>query len=135
MEANGLEPHGFLRDFLQSDRLHEMIDGSARPPRLRALRLLVGGDVDPAAEILRSPRPTCSAALIKQILDEILGPPGFDRGPRGRVARGMGTYLVACVFYAAIFRESPVGLPYDDRMPAKEVAELQAIASHTVLGG
>lgn len=47
----------------------------------------------------------------------------------------MGTYLTACVFYAAIFRESPVGLPYDDRMPAKEAAGLQAIASHTVLGG
>jgi hypothetical protein len=46
-----------------------MIDGSGHQPPLRPCRSLVGGDVEPAAEILRSPRPACSAALIKQILD------------------------------------------------------------------
>jgi hypothetical protein len=46
----------------------------------------------------------------------------------------MSTYLVACVFYAAIFRESPIGLSYDDGIPAKEAAGLQAIASEVVLG-
>jgi len=47
----------------------------------------------------------------------------------------MGTYLAACVFYATIFRESPIGLPYDDGIPAKEVARLQAAASQITLGG
>jgi hypothetical protein len=46
-----------------------------------------------------------------------------------------GTYLAACVFYAAIFQKSPVGLPYRDGIVGKEAPRLQAIASHIVLGG
>ena len=44
-----------------------------------------------------------------------------------------GTYLSACVFYATIFHESPVGLSYRGGL-SKEIAEaLQTIASQTVL--
>lgn len=45
-----------------------------------------------------------------------------------------GTYLTACVFYATIFHESPIGLTYRANLP-KETAEwLQTIASQTVMG-
>jgi hypothetical protein len=45
-----------------------------------------------------------------------------------------GSYLAACVFYAAIFEESATGLSYRAGL-SKEVAEtLQSIASETVLG-
>lgn len=44
-----------------------------------------------------------------------------------------GTYLAACVFYAAIFQESPVGLTYLDGLTGDEAGELQAIASDAVL--
>lgn len=44
-----------------------------------------------------------------------------------------GTYLAACVFYATIFKESPVGLNYRAGL-SKDIAEtLQTIASKTVL--
>ncbi|HAW10842.1 MAG: hypothetical protein ABSC16_01625 [Candidatus Dormibacteria bacterium] len=45
-----------------------------------------------------------------------------------------GTYLAACVFYATIFRESPVGLGDDGGLPASEAHDLQAVAAATVLG-
>jgi len=44
-----------------------------------------------------------------------------------------GTYLAACVFYAAIFRESPTGLGDDDGLPAAEAHDLQTVAASTVL--
>jgi hypothetical protein len=44
-----------------------------------------------------------------------------------------GTYLAACVFYAAIFRQSPVGLSYTAGLPADVAGELQTIAASTVL--
>jgi hypothetical protein len=44
-----------------------------------------------------------------------------------------GTYLAACVFYAAIFRKSPVGLHYHANLPGREAAKLQATASDVVL--
>ncbi|HTX79087.1 MAG TPA: DUF4886 domain-containing protein [Longilinea sp.] len=44
-----------------------------------------------------------------------------------------GTYLAACVFYAAIFRQSPVGLSYTAGLPADTAGELQSIAADTVL--
>ena len=44
-----------------------------------------------------------------------------------------GTYLTACVFYATIFHESPLGLKYRANL-SKEIAEtLQTIAANTVL--
>ena len=45
-----------------------------------------------------------------------------------------GTYLAACVFYATIFRQSPVGLGDDDGLPAGEAHDLQVVAASTVLG-
>lgn len=45
-----------------------------------------------------------------------------------------GTYLAACVFYAVIFHESPVGLSYQADLSPEIAAEVQAIASETVLG-
>lgn len=45
-----------------------------------------------------------------------------------------GTYLAACVFYAAIFREAPIGLSYRAGLSVEEAARLQATASKVVLG-
>lgn len=44
-----------------------------------------------------------------------------------------GVYLTACVFYASIFRKSPVGLTYDMGLDPADVAFLQQIAHTTVL--
>ncbi|MBL8001134.1 MAG: hypothetical protein JNL05_04150 [Flavobacteriales bacterium] len=44
-----------------------------------------------------------------------------------------GTYLTACTFYAALFRESPVGAGYTAGLDPTTAAALQAIAASTVL--
>jgi hypothetical protein len=44
-----------------------------------------------------------------------------------------GTYLSACVFYASIFQESPVGLAYQASLPKEVATTLQTVASQTVL--
>jgi hypothetical protein len=44
-----------------------------------------------------------------------------------------GTYLAACVFYAAIFRQSPVGLSYTADLSTETARELQTLAADTVL--
>jgi hypothetical protein len=44
-----------------------------------------------------------------------------------------GTYLAACVFYAVIFKESPVGLTYRANLSKDIATTLQTIASKTVL--
>ena len=44
-----------------------------------------------------------------------------------------GTYLAACVFYAAIFRESPAGLSYRGNLSEVEASKLQEVAAATVL--
>jgi hypothetical protein len=44
-----------------------------------------------------------------------------------------GTYLAACVFYAAIFRESPERLANSAQIPAKTAQALRAIAARIVL--
>jgi hypothetical protein len=45
-----------------------------------------------------------------------------------------GTYLAACVFYAAIFRASPEGLGFDDGLPPDQARVLQAAAAANVVG-
>ena len=45
-----------------------------------------------------------------------------------------GTYLAACVFYAAIFGESPEGLAYRGNLSDAEASKLQEVAGATVLG-
>lgn len=44
-----------------------------------------------------------------------------------------GTYLAACVFYAAMFRQSPVGLAYTANLPEDTARALQTIAADAVL--
>jgi len=46
---------------------------------------------------------------------------------------GAGTYLAACVFYAAIFRASPTGLPFDGGLGAGRARILQDEAGRGVL--
>ena len=45
-----------------------------------------------------------------------------------------GTYLAACVFFAAFFGASPVGLTWLDGLPSAEAAILQSEAAANVLG-
>jgi len=44
-----------------------------------------------------------------------------------------GTYLAACVFYATIFKESPVGLRYAPEIPEEDIKILQEAAAEAVL--
>lgn len=44
-----------------------------------------------------------------------------------------GTYLTACVFYASIFKQSPVGATYTGGLSGSDAAFLQNIAAATVL--
>jgi hypothetical protein len=44
-----------------------------------------------------------------------------------------GTYLAACVFYAAIYAKSPEGLGYRADLPKETAQFLQTIANQTVL--
>jgi len=45
-----------------------------------------------------------------------------------------GTYLAACVFYAAIFKQSPAGLGYHPWLSDADAAQAQDAAAATVLG-
>jgi len=45
-----------------------------------------------------------------------------------------GTYLAACVFYAAIFRQSPRGLGFHADLSDDDAARFQGIAADVVLG-
>ncbi len=64
----------------------------------------------------------------------IAGNPAFDLYQADQSHPSVhGTYLTACVFYATIFRQSPVGLTYYGGLPANEAALLQNIAASTVL--
>jgi len=44
-----------------------------------------------------------------------------------------GTYLAACVFYATLYRQSPLGLSYHASLTEADAAKLQSIANGTVL--
>ena len=46
-----------------------------------------------------------------------------------------GTYLAACVFYATIFHQSPVGLSDHDGLSGADAAQAQAAAATAVLSG
>jgi hypothetical protein len=46
-----------------------------------------------------------------------------------------GTYLAACVFYAAIYNQSPEGISYRAGIDEKSAHTLQTIAAETVLQG
>lgn len=51
----------------------------------------------------------------------------------GSHANERGTYLAACVFYAAIFGESPEGLSYRSGLSEEEGGQIQQIATDAVL--
>jgi len=53
--------------------------------------------------------------------------------PDGSHPSTAGTYLAACVFYAAIFRESPSGLAFADGLAGETAAALQNAAASNVL--
>ena len=44
-----------------------------------------------------------------------------------------GSYLAACVFYSSMFKKTTVGSNYNPSLPAADVANIQTIASQTVL--
>jgi hypothetical protein len=44
-----------------------------------------------------------------------------------------GTYLAACVFYASLFRKSPVGIPYTADLADGTAQAMQALTDHLVL--
>ena len=44
-----------------------------------------------------------------------------------------GTYLNACVFYATMFRQSPVGIPYYANLAQQEAEQLQQLAADIVI--
>jgi len=44
-----------------------------------------------------------------------------------------GTYLAACVFYASIFEQSPVGLGYSADLSGETVRALQSAAAVEVI--
>ncbi len=54
-------------------------------------------------------------------------------GPDGSHPSPAGTYLNACVIYATIFRQSPVGLPPSKLIDAATARALQAVAARVVL--
>jgi hypothetical protein len=44
-----------------------------------------------------------------------------------------GTYLAACVFYATLYRQSPIGLSYHASLSDADATKLQSIADGTVM--
>lgn len=60
--------------------------------------------------------------------------PGFDLYMADESHPSLhGSYLTACVFYATIYKQSPLGLPYYAGLPVAEATILQTIAGSTVL--
>jgi hypothetical protein len=53
--------------------------------------------------------------------------------PDGSHPTQAGTYLAACVFYAALFRASPVGLPTQAGLAPETARQLQQLAQEAVL--
>jgi hypothetical protein len=51
----------------------------------------------------------------------------------GTYPTAAGTYLAACVFYAAIFRQSPEGLTFEGGLADAQARVLQAEAGQSVL--
>lgn len=51
----------------------------------------------------------------------------------GSHPKTQGTYLAACVFYATVFRQSPVGLNDNEGLNSENARTLQVLAADTVL--
>ena len=54
-------------------------------------------------------------------------------GPDGSHPSAAGTYLTACVVFATVFRETPVGLPASPGVDAESARQLQSIAARIAL--
>lgn len=54
-------------------------------------------------------------------------------GPDGSHPSLQGTYLAACVFYAALYQETPEGLDYTAGLPKAAAFAMQVAATETVL--
>ncbi len=54
-------------------------------------------------------------------------------GPDGSHPSVEGTYLTACVFYAVLYQQSPLGLTFTAGLPPDQAKAMQAVAAQTVL--
>lgn len=97
---------------------HQMQD--ALTAGYRAAAGLVGAQVSPVGEAWRLARTNHPSIQL------------FD--PDGTHPSSLGTYLAACVFYARIFDESPIGLSYGPSTFGLEARTLQRVAHEAVFG-
>ncbi|MDB4655400.1 T9SS type A sorting domain-containing protein [Flavobacteriales bacterium] len=74
----------------------------------------------------------CGAAWHQMSIDNPTFFSGLYSGD-GSHPSAWGTYLNACVFYATIFRESPVGIPYYSSIGQQDAEDLQQLAEDIVL--
>jgi hypothetical protein len=69
---------------------------------------------------------------------DVLGVSNIDTAPTLRYRKALkhpssaGTYLAACVFYAALYNKSPEGLIFTADLPTAEAAKLQTLAWQVV---
>ena len=93
--------------------------------RLRQSYLEMGADNDATVA-------PCGAAWHQMSLDNNTFWSGLYSGD-GSHPSAWGTYLNACVFYATIFRKSPVGIPFYSNIGQQDAEDLQQLAEDIVL--
>lgn len=93
--------------------------------RLRQSYLEMGADNDATVA-------PCGAAWHQMWVDNNTFWNGLYAGD-GSHPSAWGTYLNACVFYATIFRRSPVGIPYYSNIGQQDAEDLQQLAEEIVL--
>jgi hypothetical protein len=93
--------------------------------RLRQSYLEMGADNDATVA-------PCGAAWHQMSLDNNSFWSGLYSGD-GSHPSAWGTYLNACVFYATIFRKSPVGIPFYSNIGQQDAEDLQQLAEDIVL--
>ena len=74
----------------------------------------------------------CGAAWHQMSVDNSTFWSGLYAGD-GSHPSAWGTYLNACVFYATIFRKSPVGIPFYSSIGQQDAEDLQQLAENIVL--
>lgn len=93
--------------------------------RLRESYLEMGADNDATVA-------PCGAAWQQMKLQNSTFWNGLYSGD-GSHPSAWGTYLNACIFYATIFRQSPVGIPYYSSIGQQDAEDLQQLAEDMVL--
>ncbi len=93
--------------------------------RLRQSYLEMGADNDATVA-------PCGAAWHQMSLNNNTFWSGLYSGD-GSHPSAWGTYLNACVFYATIFRKSPVGIPFYSNIGQQDAEDLQQLAEDIVL--